>query len=502
MTGAPPASGATVADPADRPADQLGRRAARGSVVTLGGQLSQLVLQMSAVIVLARLLTPHDYGLYAIVLVIAGVGEIFRDFGLSAAAVQARSVSEEQRSNLFWVNTALGLVLAALVFASAPLVAAAFGQDELVGMVRLLSLIFVVNGMTTQFRADLNRRMKFALIAGADLAGQLVNVTVAIVGAALGGRYWALVGSQLAQVTTILLMVVIAGRWRPRRWDRGAEVGSFIRFGRHFVGAQLVNYVGNNVDSTTIGLRFGAAPLGLYNRAFQLLMNPLNQIRTPATTVALPVLSRLQDDEPRANAYVARGQIIIGYTVVLGLGVVVGAAQPVVALLLGDRWQQVDTVLALLALAAAFQMLSFVGYWIYLSRGLTKDLFRYSLVSFAIKVVCVLVGSTWGLVGVAAGYAVAPAIAWPISLWWLSRRTFLPLADLYRGAATVLALGSAVGVSSFAVCRAAADLVPVLQVALALAAGAVTVLVAALVFPRVRRDLRTVVEVGRKVLPS
>jgi O-antigen/teichoic acid export membrane protein len=374
--GVPPLlDGRPPSPPPSRPGrpEQLGRRVARGSVVTLAGQLSQIVLQLTSVIVLARLLSPHDYGLYAMVLVIAGVGEIVRDFGLSSAAVQARTLSRGQRDNLFWINTALGLLLTAVVFAGAPLVAGLFGQHQLVAMTRLLSVIFLVNGVTSQFRADLNRRMRFGAIALGDLAGQVVTVSVAITCAALGARYWALVGSQVASVLTVLAVCAVAARWRPRAPDRSADVRALVRYGRHFVAAQLVNYASNNLDSATIGVRFGARPLGLYNRAFQLVMNPLNQLRTPATTVALPVLSRLQDDRVRADDYVRRGQIVIGYTIVAGLGFAVGAASPLVHLLLGGRWTGVTTIFVLLATAAVFQMLAFVGYWIYLSRGLTRE---------------------------------------------------------------------------------------------------------------------------------
>ncbi|UQX89360.1 lipopolysaccharide biosynthesis protein [Jatrophihabitans telluris] len=480
------------------PPDKLGRRTARGALVTLGGQLSQVLLQMTAVIALARLLSPHDYGLYAMVLVIAGIGEIFRDFGLSSAAIQAKQLSDAERSNLFWINAGIGALLTAIVFLSAPLVAALFSEHQLVPIARVLSVIFLINGCTTQLRANLNRNMRFGMLTVADLAAQVVNVTVAITCAALGAHYWALVGSQIAQVATVLVLVTIFGRWIPGGYTRGIPMGRFLRFGGNFVATQLVNYVSNNVDSLTIGLRFGTTPLGIYNRAFQLLMNPLNQFRTPATTVALPVLSRLQDDPVRAGDYIRRGQIAFGYTVVAGLAFVVGAAAPLVDFLLGSKWHEVPTILALLAVAGAFQMLSFVGYWIYLSRGLTRDLFRYTLISFAIKVTCILVGSTWGLKGVAAGYAIAPAISWPISLWWLSSRTPIPTRALLVGAGRILTCAGAAALATFLASSMLAHSADLLRLVAGLLACIAVYALAAVVKP-VRADLATVVEFGKKV---
>jgi PST family polysaccharide transporter len=479
----------------------LGVATARGTGVTLAGQIAQVLMQVAAVVVLARLLSPRDYGLYAIVLVLVGVGEIFRDFGLSSAAIQAVTLTRLQRDNLFWINSALGVTLAGLAVVAAPWVAGLFHQPSLTAIIRVLAVTFVFNGLATQFRADLNRRLCFGRLAVTDLLGQFVGLTVAVVCAAAGLGYWALVASQLAQVGTVLVLVVVFARWRPRLPRRGVPLQSFLRYGWNFVATEIVNYFGNNVDSTVIALRFGAQPLGLYNRAFQLVMNPLNQFRSPATTVALPVMSRLQRDIPRANEYLRRAQLAIGYTIVAGLALGTGAAERVVHVALGSHWHQVTPLFALLAIAASFQMLSFVGYWAYLSRGLTGDLFRYTIVTFALRGVCIAAGSAWGLVGVAAGYAVAHALEWPLSLWWLSRRTDVPVRGLYLGAMRILATATLAGVATFGVCaglRGWPDL-PVLVVAGF--AGVGIYALAGLLVGQIRVDLAGVADFARKFLP-
>jgi O-antigen/teichoic acid export membrane protein len=273
----------------------------------------------------------------------------------------------------------------------------------------------------------------------------------------------------------------------------------FMRFGWNLVGSQLVGYISNNIDSVIIGRQFGAGALGIYNRAFQLLMTPLSQIRSPLTTVALPVLSRLADDDKRFGDYIARGQLALGYSLVAGLGIAVGAAEPLTRLFLGEQWTGVAPILRLLAVAGIFQTLAFVGYWVYVSRGLTGDLFRYSLVSAAIKVVCILVGSLFGVIGIAVGYAIAPAVSWPISLWWLSRRTSIPTRRLYLGALRVLSVVIVSAAASAGVSIAAQPWGPAAQLGLAvLATGAVYVLAALLVRP-IRRDLVAVLDMVRMI---
>lgn len=495
---APPSGPPRGAPP---PPPGLGARAARGAAVTLAAQAAKVVIQVVSVVVLARLLTPHDYGLLAMVVAVIGIGELFRDFGLSSAAIQAPTLSVSQRNNLFWINSAIGVALAVLVFFGAGLLAAAYRQPDLIPIARTLSLTFVINGLATQYRAGLVRGLQFKRIARAEIIAPVIALIVAITAALGGWSYWTLVAQQLSQATVMLVILVLSAGWLPGLPRRHVPIAGFIRFGWHMLAANLVSYISNNVDSVTIGVRFGAASLGLYSRAFQLLMVPLNQVRTPLTTVALPVLSRIQH-EKRFDDYISRGQLGLGYTVVAGLGIVVSASQPIASIFLGPKWLSVAPILSLLAVAGIFQILAYVGYWVYVSRGLTGSLFRYTLLSAGIKIACILVGSTWGVIGVAAGYALAPALSWPISFWWLSRRTRIPTRLLYSGAARVLGCVTVSAFLSSAACFALAPVGPFVELPAAVLVTVLVYLSAAALIPPVRRDIMRVVEVGRLLVPA
>ena len=477
----------------------LGRQAARGASLVAGGQAARIIIQLVSVAILARLLDPVDYGLVAIVLAIVGVGEIVRDFGLSTAAVQAKTLSTDQRDKLLWLNTAIGAALAVAGFLAAPLVARIFGQSQLTMITQALAVTFLINGMIAQYRADLNRRMKFRPLVMSDVLAQVVGVVVAIALAWSGAGFWALVGQQLGQAVATLVILAVSAGWLPGRPRRGVDVKSMVRFGHGLMAAQFIGYLNNNVDTYTIGLTLGPGPLGIYNRGFQLLMRPLGQMRAPTTTVALPVLARLQDEPERAGQYIVRGQLVLCYPVLAMLAFAAGASTPLVDLFLGPRWHEVAPVFGLLAIAGAFETLAYVGNWVYLSRGLTGKLFWYSLISLAIKIVCVLVGSHWGIVGVAAGYAVAPGIAWPISLWWLSRLTPIPVRALTLGAVRMTACATFAGLLCLALVSLVHGTPDIVQL---LVAGVLVLVVyasAALVLPPIRSDLRQVIAVVRKV---
>lgn len=477
----------------------MGGIAARGAVVTVTGQVARVGIQLLGIAVLARLLAPEAYGLLAMVMVLVSLGEIFRDFGLSPAAVQSPTLTPQQRDNLFWANTAIGSGFLLLGSVVADVVAAFYREPEVAPIMRALSVTFLLNGLAAQYRAGLTRDMRFLPLALVEVLAQALGLVTGVLLAIGGAGYWALVAQQIAQGAAGLLLLVAIARWRPGLPKRGQEMQHFWRFGWNLVGTQLVGFLSTNVDSLVLGRRLGADVLGVYDRAYRLIMVPLAQVRNPSTTVALPVLSRVGNDYERAGLFLVRGQLALGYSVVLALGFACGAAQPLIELFLGDAWSRSAPVFAILAVAGALQTLAFVGYWVYLSRALTRYLFRYSLVSAAVRVGCIVLGSHWGMIGVALGVAIAPALLWPLSLWWLSRITPLPLRSLFGGGARVILLALTTAVVVRWVTESLSSAAAASAAGAGLLASVLLCVMVAAVLPPVRRDVRDVWDVLRRV---
>lgn len=480
-------------------ASSLAHSAARGAYFTLAAQAARIVLQLASVVILARILSPHDYGLLAIVLVVVGLGEIFRDFGLTSASIQAPELSTGQRDNLFWVNAAIGVVLAAAMFGLSWAIGAVTGEEELVGISQWLSLTFLLNGLATQHRANLMRELRLRPLAVIDVASSAIALAAAIVVALAGIGYWALVVQQLVAALVVLAGVVAAGGWLPRAYSRTHPIRQLVNFGWTLVATNLIGYASRQIDTVVISFRFGTTPLGLYNRAFQLIMTPLNQVRSPLQSVALPVLSRVQQDQTRFETYVVAAQLALGYLFGIPLAIVAGLAGPAVAIMLGDGWSEAAPLLRMFAIAGILTTVSFVGYWVYLARGLGADLLRYSIVTALIKIGCVAVGSFFGVVGVAIAFAVHPAIAWPISLSWLSRVTPMPRRQLYQGAGRIIAVALASGLAAWAAAWAVSATNVWVEAAVGVIAG-VVVASAALLIPVYRRDAKTLLSFVRLML--
>ena len=463
-------------------------------------QIARMLLQLGSVMVLARILSPYDYGLMTLALTVVILGEVFRDFGLSTAAIQAPTISRGQQSNLLWINVALGLTLAVVALIGAPLLRVVGPYGGAVGLLQVMSATFVINGLMAQYRADLSRRLRFGAIAGSDLAGQTVGVTLAVATALGGAGVWALAIQQIAAVTITAVMIIAFAGWLPRAPDRGSDVRPMLRFGVGMVGTQMLGYINNNIDTYTVAWRFGPVSLGTYSRAFQVLMQPLNQTLVPTSTVAVPLLSRLEPGGEAAARLLVRGQAALGYTVVAVTAFAFGAATPIVALALGPTWQDATPLFAALACAGALQALGYVSYWTFVSRGLSAWLFRYSLVSVLIRAICVLIGSAGGVLGAAIGYAAATAIQMPLGVFMLHRRTPIPARALLTGAARALSAAMVVGLVTFAIQRMSATMPSLAQLAVCAAGTLGVYLVLAVIVPPVRRDLRGVAQFARMVL--
>lgn len=470
---------------------RLGARAAGGAAVTMAGQGLRMLVQFGGIILLARLLTPHDYGLMAMVTAIVGVAEILRDFGLSSAAVQARQVSREQRDNLFWINSGIGLLLALAVFASAHAIAGFYREPALVVISQALALTFLLNGMTTQYRAHLSRGLRFGQLALGDVGGQVAGLAVAVAVALAGFGFWALVAQQLVQSLVTLLLVVLCARWLPGGYRRRAPMREFLGFGWNLMLAQLLGYASRNVGQVLIGARVGADALGLYNRAFQLLMMPLNQINAPATTVALPVLSQLQDDPARFSAFLLRGQTVMVHLIVALFAFACAQALPLMVLVLGEQWRPAVPLFQWLAIGGIFQAVAYASYWVFLAKGLMGSQLRYSVVTRLLLVGGILAGSWWGVGGVAAGYSIGLLLMWPLSLYWVWRASGVPMWPVLANGARAIAAYGLAGLASWLAARWAGG--PLWQ---QLAAGTLAMAVAtallAVLWPAFRRDIASI----------
>jgi PST family polysaccharide transporter len=454
----------------------LGTRSLRSGAVTLFSQGLKFLISVTTTMVLARLLTPSDYGLMGMVAILTGFVGLFRDLGLSTATIQRPEINHRQVSTLFWLNATLGLATALLTCLAAPAIAWFYREPQLVAIAVGLSTTFVLGGFTMQHQALLRRQMRFAALAAIDITALLAGMATGIGLAAAGARHWALVYAQIAIAATTLVAAWIACSWRPGRPQRHVGTMPMIVFGANITGANVVNYFARNLDNALIGRYWGAAPLGLYSKAYQLLLLPLDQINSPVTAVAVPVLSRMaHEPEAYRRAYRRMLQMLTLVTVP-GMAFMIAAADWIVLIVLGPQWTGVSPIFMCLAASAPALVVCDTTGWLFVTQGRTNDMLKWTVIGVPLLVVGIVAGLAWGPIGVAISYSTTMLLVIaPLLFWFASQKGPVKQRDFYD-VLLPLALPSAALIAAVTAIRYWTQMGPLPSLLAALPCGAITFL--------------------------
>jgi PST family polysaccharide transporter len=488
--------GPTPADAADKHfrTDQLksnlGRRTARGGALTITTQGIKFVFSTGTTVVLARLLTPQDYGLIGMVAVVTGFISLFRDLGLSQATVQKEKINAAQVSTLFWINLTLSVVVMLITVALAPAVAWFYGEPRLNRIMMVYAIGFIFGGLTVQHDALLRRQMRFVALTATDLASLLCGITTAILLAWHGAQYWALVASQLVTGFVGAAGVWILSGWRPSLPKKGSGIRSMLAFGGNLTGFTIVNYLARNIDNLLIGRFWGSQQLGLYARAYQLLLLPIDQINQPVASVAVPALSRLTDSPERYRQAYSRILEKVTMLTMPGVAFMIGTSDWIVRIALGPNWSGAAKIFALLGISGLIQPTCNTAGWLFISQGRTRQMFQWGMIGSGIIIAAILIGLPWGAVGVSTSYSLALTfIAAPLLFWFIGREGHVRTRDIYLSILPASLAATSVLVSLFAFRRMVVIGRPLNALGISFALSSVVTLLALFAFPRGRNAL-------------
>lgn len=444
----------------------FGGRALGGALTTGLAQGMRFLIQLLSVVVLSRLLAPTTFGLMAMLTPIIAFVTLFGDLGLSQATITARTISPQQMTSLFWVNVAVGLFLTVAVAAAAPLIAWAYGEPVLTWPLAVLATSILLASLGAQHKALANRQFRFHALAAIELLSLIAGFAASVVVALVMKSVWALV---IGSIVTALVASVgqwMQSRWRPGRAAPYADVLHMLRFGRGLVGFNLANFVSRTADNVLIGGFAGPGALGLYDRAYRLLLFPLTQINGPVGRVVIPILSRLVDEPERYRAAYLRTIQQLLLVTMPGVAFLLSGASDLIPTVLGPQWTGSVPIFLWLGLAAAHQPMSATTGWLFVSQSRTGEFARWGLFVAVTSVAAFVVGLHWGAVGVAAAYGLSDLfVRAPVGWWWIGRRGPVQTLDLVRtGLPNALAFGAALGVSALLKLELAA-LAPIVRLA-------------------------------------
>ena len=409
------------------------RTAVRGAGAAIAGQASNFILSMGSVVILARLLSPADFG---VVTMVTTFGLLFRSFGYTGFTeliVQHDGLNASLTSNLFWVEVGVGALLT-IVFAASGQLMAAFYHSPIVSRVAIgMSPMIILGCLGWIHLGLLQRAMCFKTTALVSFAGQVAFVAVSISLAIAGWHYWALVGGIVAQSATTTVGSWAACRWIPGWPSRASGTRSGLKFAVSVYSHFAFNYLTRNTDNLLVGWRFGARTLGLYKKAYDLFVLPESQLLGPLTAVVVSTLSRIRDDREKFKSSFLG---VISVLALIGMGVGADFAlvgKDIIRLLLGPGWDEAGRIFALFGPGIGAMLLYDTHGWIHLSIGRPERWFFWGLIEFVCTASLFVLTLRWGPYGI--------AFAWTASFYLLMFPSFW-----YAGKPIGLGIGSVLSV--------------------------------------------------------
>ncbi|HEX7077301.1 MAG TPA: lipopolysaccharide biosynthesis protein [Candidatus Eisenbacteria bacterium] len=386
----------------------LKSKAIRSTAWYGGTRLVTQVVSWATTIVVARILAPVDYGLYAMAFAVITFLELFQEFGLGVAIIQRKTLTNRQINSIFWLLMGVSAGLVSVAVLAAPAAARFYHEPRLVPVIRALGFTFLFSSLGTVPLSLLTKEIDFKRRSFAEGAGVLVAALVSIALAHMGLGYWALVGGQVTRVAVRNTGMMVLARWWPRFEFEYGPIRDAVRFGLHVAGSTVIKEVSPLVNTAILGRFLGGAPVGLFSMAMTLGLNPLHTVSTAIITqIALPVFSKLQDDLEglrstflRLTKYLA----VLTFPMQAGLAFV---APDLVEVFLSPRWRPIVGILRIFCLGGIFYVLPLPSTPLLTAQGHVRKVFYYSAAFGVGMAVAMLVGVRFGLSGVALAWGIA-----------------------------------------------------------------------------------------------
>ena len=399
-------------------AEGHGRTSLRGGAVTMAARAVNALVQIAAILFLARLLSPEDYGLVGMVTALTGFATIFVDLGTRDAVVQRAHITEGEVSALFWIVLTVGCVFSFAVMVSGPFIARLYGEPRLTTIALVNSLTFVTLALTCQHQTLLRRAMRFQELAIIDVSANVLSAAAAIAMASWGLGYWALVLRPVAANCLLAAGVWLRCRWIPGKPTLTPGVKTMLKFGGHLTGFTMTDFASRSSDRIAIGYRAGAASLGYYTNALLVYDNLLDVLVASMHGVAVASLSKLRDDLEELRRLWSKALSTLTFYSMPAFGILAVTGQDVIVLLLGERWRSSGLLLSIIALRGIPHGAERTLGWLHVTAGRTDRWMRWGVFALCVQLLALAAGLPFGPIGVASAYVICmfllfvPALAY------------------------------------------------------------------------------------------
>lgn len=372
-------------------------------------------------IILARLLTPKDFGLLAIIAIFIQISQTFIDSGFTNALIQKKDRSQTDYSTVFFFNLALSLGFYVILFFCAPIIANFFDNEKLTSLTRVVGLNLIIGALVSVHKTRLTIQLRFKIQALISVISSIVSAIIAISMAYRGYGVWALVALTIINITLQVLLILILIKWRPSIIFSKTAFKALFSYSSKLLGASLIHLLYRNIYPIIIGKKFSPVDLGYFNRADTFAMYAPYTISSVISRVAFPIFSRIQDDNERLrnaySKYIIFSSLII-FPIMIGLIVL---AQPLTLYILTEKWLPMVPMLQILCIDWMTDHLCQINLNILYVKGRSDLALKLEIIKKSLAIAIFLISLYWGIIGVCWGRVVYGIFAVYLNAFYTKR---------------------------------------------------------------------------------
>ncbi len=364
-------------------------------------QFSIQIFQFITIIILARLLTPEDFGIIGLATLFTGLISVINELGMSAAIIQRKDISDTHMSTSFWASICMGITLFILTVVISPFVADFFNEELIRPILIVSSIGLVIGSFGVVQRALLEKNIDFKNITVIEICAAFGSGTISILLAIKGFGVWSIVlGSVSGTFISIVILWKIS-KWRPSLKFSFKHFKELFSFGSNVAGSQLLNYIAMRVDYLIIGKMLGTTSLGYYSLARMITSLPVQKVSWSVMRVTFPAFSSVQDNRDvlkKGYLNVIKYVSLITFPMLAGIFVV---APEFIHTFYGTKWIPVIALVQILTIQGAIVSVSAMTGTIQYAKGRSDIQFKWQIFTAIIMTIAVLIGSNYGITGVA-----------------------------------------------------------------------------------------------------
>lgn len=405
----------------------LKQRSLRSGLIVFAAQPIKLAIGLSSTAFLARLLTPEAFGLIALSNVFINFMQIVPDQGFAPALIQRQELEPEHLDTAFWSQIAGSILLILITLMTAGIIADGFKQPELKLLLPVLSIVLILNALSSIQKAILKRKFDFQTLAVRSLIGIIICGVVGVVIALNGFGVWSLVGQQITFEIVGVIVLWKVSDWRPRFKFSTQHFWQLNSFSIHLLAFHLLSFLSSRTDNLLVGYYFGGTVLGYYALAHRILQVMLQLIAVTSFEVALSTFSRLQSDFLRLRQVFYQATqftCLIVFPLFFGVAVL---APELVVVLFGKQWQPSIPLLQILAFAGMLRSISSLNESVLTALGKPDWRFRLGLLNSSLMIIACLIAVQWGIIAVSLACVASDFLTFPASFWAINQLIKVPL---------------------------------------------------------------------------